>query len=151
VSRRRNPRVPLRSSHREIRLEAFDSSIRPTVHPQSVNLFLTLARVLFSSEPSTIVVHRNFLFLSLPRSPSLSSPYPLFPWRRRPPPPPSPFPRGRRRQRHCAPTCPCAPTPSPTVPTRRALPPACGLPTVPFLAMVKEGGWGRIWNFCEKP
>jgi hypothetical protein len=84
VRRHRNPRVPLRSSRRELHPGAFDSSIRPTVRPESVNLCPAPARVLFSGEPSTNVVHRNFSFLSPPRSPSVSSPSPLFSWRQRP-------------------------------------------------------------------
>jgi hypothetical protein len=69
VHHRRNPRVPLRSSRREIRPDAFDSSTRPTVRPQSVFFSSTPVRLSFPVNPSSIVVHRVLHFLFPPHIP----------------------------------------------------------------------------------
>jgi hypothetical protein len=55
VRRRWNPRVPLCSSHRELRPDAFDSSIRPTVRTQSVFFSLAATRFFSPVSPSSIV------------------------------------------------------------------------------------------------
>jgi hypothetical protein len=65
---RRNPRVPLHSSRRELRPGAFDSSIRLTVHPQSTILCSAPARVVFSGEPPPLLY---LVFLSFLRFPSV--------------------------------------------------------------------------------
>jgi hypothetical protein len=107
VRRRRNPRVPLRSSRRKLCPSAFDSSIRPTVHPQSTILCSAPARVVFSSE-SPALLYLGFLRFSvfpsmqcLPLS-SLTFPGGRHPspsislWRRPPPPRWRPRPCNRR-------------------------------------------------------
>jgi hypothetical protein len=59
-----NPRVPLRSSRRELRPGAFDSSIQLTVHPQSMNLCSAPAKFVFSGETSQLL-HLGFLRFSV--------------------------------------------------------------------------------------
>jgi hypothetical protein len=95
---RRNPRVPLHSSRRELRPGAFDSSIRLTVHPQSTILCSAPARVVFSGEPPPLLY---LVFLSFLRFPSVHGlPLPPLPspdgvGRARPPRPPRAPPRCR--------------------------------------------------------
>jgi hypothetical protein len=85
VLHRRKPRVSLRSSHRGLSPGAFDSSIRSTVHPQSMNLYSTPARVVFSGEPPFL--YRWFLhFLCFPVRAGPLSPSPHLPRRWHPSP-----------------------------------------------------------------
>jgi hypothetical protein len=99
-------RVPLRSSRRELRPGAFDSSIQPMVRPQSVNLCSALANFIFPNEPPPLL---HLGFFRFPVSAGPSSPFALsvvplplcFPLARRrslprgrrprPPPPPTPL------------------------------------------------------------
>jgi hypothetical protein len=98
VCRRRNPRVPLRSSRRELRPGAFNSSIRPTVHPQSTNLCSTPVRVVFSVEPPPLLY---LGFLCFPVHTGPPSPFPHLPGGGAPspqlPPGAAPLPSLRRR------------------------------------------------------
>jgi hypothetical protein len=97
VRRCRNPRVSLHLSRRELRLVAFDSSIRPSVRHQSMIFFSAPANSVFSCEPPSIVVHKVSPFFvpirATPFSPlSLSlhgggAPSPSFPAPRAAPPP----------------------------------------------------------------
>jgi hypothetical protein len=82
-----NPRVPLRSSHRELRPRAFDSSIQPPVHRQSTDFFSAPANFVFSGEsPPLLELCSSFFFF--PRAGALFPPHPLsLPWRRHPLPP----------------------------------------------------------------
>jgi hypothetical protein len=94
VRRRRNPRVPLHSSCRGLRLNASGLSIRSTnLHP-SMDFSSTLARVFFPGEQPPLLSLCSS-FSSSPCSPSLSPPGDgaPSPARRRPS-----LPRGRQRQ-----------------------------------------------------
>jgi hypothetical protein len=64
VHRRWNPRVPPRSSRRELRPGAFNFSIRLTVRLQSANLCLAPTNFVFSGEPPPLL-HRGFLHFSV--------------------------------------------------------------------------------------
>jgi hypothetical protein len=77
VRRRRNLRVPLHSSRRELCPGAFVSSIRLTVRPQSVNLSSSPARVSSPVSLSYIVAHGVLRFCSSHAAP-LSFLLPLY-------------------------------------------------------------------------
>jgi hypothetical protein len=76
VHHRWNPRVPMCSSCQELCPGAFDSSIRPTVRPQSVDLSSALAMVSYAMSLSSIVAYGVLRFcfphVALSLSPSLS-------------------------------------------------------------------------------
>jgi hypothetical protein len=141
VRRRRNPRVPLRSSRRELRPGASNLSIRPPDLRESVKLSSALARWSSPVSPSTIVVHEAFCFfvshsrrasLSLPSSPKWRCPLPRAC--------PS---RSRRDPTAASPPSACArPAPSPC--TRSPL------PLLPFHGERKEkkGGTRRCLRNC---
>jgi hypothetical protein len=76
VRRRRNLRVPLHSSRRELCPGGFDSSIRPTVHPQSMVLCLAPKRVVFSHEPPPLLYLGFLRVLRFPVRVGPPSPYP---------------------------------------------------------------------------
>jgi hypothetical protein len=86
VRRWRNPRVPLCSSHQELRPGVFDLSIRPLVHRQSTDFFSAPAKFVFSSEQTPLFISPFFVFSTARSQPSLSLPSPYSP------PWPSPFP-----------------------------------------------------------
>jgi hypothetical protein len=134
VRRRWNPRVPLRLSRREIHPDAFDSSIRSTVHPQSTILCSALARVVFSGEPPPLLYLGFLRVLRFPIHARPPSPSSSLPWRATPPLP-------------CFPTAAAAgPAGSPT----RALANRCPLPSSsPSHVERKEKRAGRRWQFCN--
>jgi hypothetical protein len=74
MRRRQNPRVPLRSPRRELRPGVFNLSIRPTVHPQSMNLCSVLVRVVFSDEPP-LLLYLGFLCFLVCAGPPSPSPH----------------------------------------------------------------------------
>jgi hypothetical protein len=123
VRRRRNPRVPLCSSRRELRPGASNLSIQPPDLRESVKLSSALARWSSPVSPSTIVVHEAFCFfvshsrrasLSLPSSPKWRCPLPLhFPT------PAWPFPPAVATNGGWARPAPCA---APAPPTADATP-----------------------------
>jgi hypothetical protein len=141
-----NPRVPLRSSHRELRPGAFDSSIQPPVRRQSTDFFSAPANFVFSGQPPPLLELCSSFFSSPARG--LSSPSPsLFPLAAAPPPPsvlPSSVtlpPGGRRRSRLARGDGRPDPPPCARIP----------LPLLPFHGERKEKEGGRRWRFCEIP
>jgi hypothetical protein len=86
MCRRRNPIVPLCLSRRELRPSAFDSSIRPTVHPQPTFLCLAPARVIFSGEPPPLLYLGFLRVLRFPVHTGPPSPSSTLPRRWRPSP-----------------------------------------------------------------
>jgi hypothetical protein len=139
MHRRWNQRVPLHSSRRELCPGAFDSSIQPTVHPQSMNLSLAPVKVSSPVSLSSIVAHEVLRFCFSHATPL----YSLFPlslslWRWRP----------------LTPTPARSPLPLAAAgfPARRAVPCACPagpLPPLPSMVERKEMEGGRSWLFCE--
>jgi hypothetical protein len=132
----------MHSTHRELCPGAFDSSIRPPVHPQSVMMSSAPAKSSSPVSPSTIAVHEAFYSsfsrpcmasLSLPSPSPVVVPLPLrFPPRRRCPRPRTPRP------------CVC-PSPQllsrPARPMRRlAQPPVRAPPPLP-LPWMRERRW----------
>jgi hypothetical protein len=81
----RNPRVLLCSPRRELRFGAFDSSIGPTVRPQST-FFSTPVRVSSPVSPSSIVAHGVFRFCFPQHNPLSSLLPPAAPLPHAPPP-----------------------------------------------------------------
>jgi hypothetical protein len=130
MRRRRNPRVPLCSSRRELRPGAFDSSIRSIVHPQSKILCSATARVVFSGEPSPLLYLWFLHVLRFSSVQGLPLPHLLSPGGDTPPslvPPP----RGGGRT------------------GRPAWPQRSPLPSSPPMVERKEKRGGRRWKFCN--
>jgi hypothetical protein len=110
VRRRRNPRVPLRSSHQEL-------------HPQSTILCSALARVVFSREPPPLLYLKFICVLCFPIRVGPPSPTSTTTRRRRPSPSYSPSPMqpySPPRRRPARPVRPLHPPHAPPAPPARA-------------------------------
>jgi hypothetical protein len=138
----RNPRVPLRSSCRELRPDAFNSSIRPLVHHRSTIFFSAPANFVFSSELYSLF-SKSFLCFSphVATQPISLSPSPCVPFH-----PhhalPSSGRRGSAGRRLCG---PARPWPTAEPPLVRVA------PLLPAHGDCRRGGWRRMRFFKITP
>jgi hypothetical protein len=125
MCRWQNPRVPLLEYRQELRISAFDSSIRPPVRHQSTDFSSAPTNFVFSGEPPTLLsLCSSFFFFT---AQLLSLPLAAVP-------PPPPFP-----------------PPGMTLPPSDRRPRARSLGRLtPSTFLVREEGGGRRWKFCKK-